>query len=137
MQRMLVCLTSFNKAAWADEEHPSILFSVGFSSCSFTHRNPCMGTVVKFEGLPRAVPLISRSALTGGTTGRAQTHPPLSLYGVARPRSPGDHPVPDPVCENCQGLHQQDPGGRAHRGALQVLRPPEPTKWQPGVEIRV
>ena len=42
---------------------------------------------------------------------------------MARPRCPGEHPVPDPVCENCQGLHQQDPRSRAYGGALQVLPP--------------
>lgn len=71
---------------------------------------------------PSAVPPSHRllSTPAGGTAGRTQAHPSLSLHSMARPRSPRDHPVSDPVCENCQRLHQQKPGGGAHGSALQV-----------------
>ena len=116
---------SFNKAAWKGGQlgTPFVLAPPVIAA----HRHSCMGTAVKLEGLPWVV-LTTLSALTGGTARRTQTHPPLSLHGVARPWSPGDHPVPDPVCENCQGLHQQDAWCWAHRGALQVLGCWEPVK---------
>jgi hypothetical protein len=60
------------------------------------------------------------ASLAGRTVGCTQTHPSLSLHGVARPWGPRDHPVPDPICEDSQGLHQQKPRGWAHRSALQV-----------------
>ena len=94
--------------------------SAAFLSCAFRTWDSPPGHGCHLCSLVRAVGLITHFALTGGAAGCAQTHPPLSLHGVARPRRPGDHPVPDPVCAHRQGLHQQDPGGRAHRGALQV-----------------
>lgn len=120
---MLIYLVSSNDPAWKDEGHPLLV-----SLCHCRPGHSCMGAGrnVRLEGLPRVVLLTFLSALTGGAARRTQTHPPLPLYGVAGPRSPRDHAVPDPVCEDCQGLHQQDAWGRAHRGALQVLGHSEP-----------
>lgn len=128
MQCALVCLISFNDPAWKDEGHLGIAYllvpllslqPIGVpGGAQLSSWKLCL-IILTFL-------LLFLSALTGGTARHTQAHPPLPLYGVAGPRSPGDHPVPDPVCEDCQGLHQQDARGRAHRGALQVLSHAEP-----------
>ena len=44
----------------------------------------------------------------------------LPLHCVARSRSPREHPVPDPVCQDGPGLHRPIAEHRSHRRALQV-----------------
>lgn len=57
-------------------------------------------------------------------TGRAawlnKAHSSLPLHCMAGSWCAGDHPIPDPVCQNCERLYQQDPRHRTKYCTLQV-----------------
>lgn len=74
----------------------------------------CSPSSIVCAGDPRFCIPIGRAAWLN------EAHSSLPLHCLAGSWCARDHPVPDPVCQNCKGLYQQDSRHRTNYCALQV-----------------